>query len=580
MNSAYSRLKFIFLIALVALGLVWLRLGEWQVLHHQELSKVAQEQYASGVAITARRGRILDNNGSVLVGNEEVARLIVPPGWSGNSSDLAQKLSQALVDHQWLPPAVATDEAQRAAWLSLRETRYEATLSAQRYGVLLSGIERDKWASFAGFLDAGLRLEPTLRRAYPEASLAAQLVGFVGKNEWGEDQGYYGIEGAYDRELSGRSGWFASGSAPGGWGLLGHLERFLPYQHGSDIRLTLDKRTQQIAEQHLQRAITRYGAAAGEVVILDPKTGGILAMASWPGYDPGNFHQYQASYYRTPSISDLYEPGSTLKIITVAAALAEEKVTASTTCPMCSGPLNIGGYPIRTWNEEYNADISVKDALAKSDNTAMVWLQQLVGKDNFLKWLDKFALFAPTGVDLQGEAKPLQSVDSTWRERDLAIASFGQGIAINSLQLVRAAAVFANGGYLVKPHVVAAVWQKDKWQDTQTSSEQIISTDLAEEMKEIMVYSANQGDAQWLKDGEIRVAGKTGTAQIAEGGTYRETGTIASFIGFAPADNPQFVMLTKLIEPTLSPWGSETAAPLWYDIARSLLTGYAPPSNP
>jgi len=232
----------------------------------------------------------------------------------------------------------------------------------------------------------------------------------------------------------------------------------------------------------------------------------------------------------------------------------------------------INGFSIKTWDGVYNPDISMRDALAKSDNTAMVFVSEQIGASRFLQKLRDFGYNEKTGVDLQGEAQYRFREDKDWREIDTATASFGQGIASTSLQLTRAAAAIANGGKLLQPYVVAQVTQGDQVIETKPKViRQVISPQTAKTVTDMMVYTASQGDAKWALPEGVSVAGKTGTAQIAGEGGYLSDKTIASFIGFAPAENPQFVMLVKLREPTSSPWGSETAAPLWFEILTDVL---------
>jgi cell division protein FtsI/penicillin-binding protein 2 len=232
----------------------------------------------------------------------------------------------------------------------------------------------------------------------------------------------------------------------------------------------------------------------------------------------------------------------------------------------------INGFSIKTWNEVYNPGVNMRDALAKSDNTAMVYIQDLIGKKKMIEWWEKFELNKKTGIDLQGEAVGAWRASSRWSDIDVATSTFGQGIAVTSVQLVRAVASIANGGFLVQPHVVDAVREGSEWQEfTLSEPTKILSEFTSKTVTDMMVYSAQQGDAKWTSSRIVSVAGKTGTAQIAEEGKYVADKTLASFVGFAPAEDPEFVMLVLLRAPRSSPWGSETAAPLWYRILPAVL---------
>lgn len=536
-----------------------MRLGYWQIWKHQELSAIAQQQYDSLQEIPPERGLILDRNDYVLAGNEEVYTLFAQPHLLKESPEsIATKLAPLLID------PTASDAAQQQ--LMWQQTISGRLSSDRKWVSLATGLNREQEEKIKNLKIFTLGFDPIMDRRYPDASVSAHLLGFVGKDDQGQDQGYFGVEGYYDRELRGRPGKQEIQRSASGLPLLAAstLHETQP-EEGRNLRLTIDKGLQQSLEMLLADGVSKYSADSGEVVVMDPNTGDVLALAAVPTYDPRNFADADPSLYRNPVVSDLYEPGSTLKVLTVAAAVEAGVANAETTCPVCGGPRVISGFSIRTWNEAYNPNISVRDALAKSDNTAMVYLQDLLGKQRTLQWWEKFGLNVSTGVDLQGEVKPVWRSDRDWREIDVATSSFGQGIAITSLQLVRSVSSLANGGYLVRPRVVSALQTGSDWQTVPVQKgEKILSDETLRAVNEMMVYSAQQGDSKWTASRIVNVAGKTGTAQIAEGGTYLEDQTIASFVGFAPAEKPEFVMLVKLRYPKTSPWGSETAAPLWY----------------
>jgi cell division protein FtsI/penicillin-binding protein 2 len=254
-------------------------------------------------------------------------------------------------------------------------------------------------------------------------------------------------------------------------------------------------------------------------------------------------------------------------------------VTPDTKCEICSGPLKLDKYIIKTWNDKYTPDISMTDVIIESDNIGMSFVGQKLGADNLYDYLAKFGIGQKTGIDLQGEVAPKLREKGTWNIVDLATASFGQGVAVTGIEMVRAVAVIANGGYLVTPRVVSSV-NGDGWEEKTDFGVPltVISKDAANKATQMMVDAANKGEAKWCKIPGFNVAGKTGTAQIPVAGHYDATNTNHSFIGFAPATNPKFVMLVTLKSPQTSPWAAETAAPLWYAIAKDLFPyfGIAP----
>jgi len=550
------------------------RLGYWQIWKHNELASAAVNQYESSYRVSSQRGIVQDILGRILVSNREEYTLFAQPQIiQDDPAKISQLLTPIILEGIEKTPLEATD----SAWLEQKgkeiqqQLQFSLEADDKQWVALAHNLSRQQRGIIEDLNLFGLGFDTRYARNYPDASLSAQLLGFVGKTDLGEDQGYFGLEGFYDLELRGRGGVVHQQQTALGLPILFGKSDVFEQEEGSTLTLTINRDIQAVIEQKLQAGLERYGAVSGEVVVMDPNTGAIVAMASFPNYDPGRFMRFPSQYYRNPAVSDLYEPGSTMKVVTVAAGVEKGAITPEMECDSCAGPRVISGFTIRTWNEVYNPNINIKDALAKSDNTAMVFVQEKIGKEPFLEMLRKFGFNEKTGVDLQGEAEfPFRSSED-WRTIDVATASFGQGLATTSVQLVRAVAAIANGGKLLRPYVVQTVKQGEKEIQTQPKVlRQVISAQTAQTVTDMMVYSASQGDAKWALPEGVTVAGKTGTAQIAGEGGYLEDKTIASFIGFAPADNPKFVMLVKLREPTSSPWGSETAAPLWFEILPAL----------
>lgn len=575
MNTLQQRLRVWCIFLGIAFLVVIFRLAYWQLWMHDELASTAADQYESWVPLRTQRGTIFDTNGSVLATNQELYTLFAEPHrLELSATEVSEKLEPIIFSSLEMTEQEATDEA----WLKEKHEAVKDQLRStldqpeKRWVPVWSRLSREQRAEIESLGILGLGFDPHMYRYYPDASVSAHLLGFVGKNDAGEDVGYFGLEGFYDLELRGREGLAQQQRTALGLPITLGKSQQLAAQAGKDLVLTIDKGVQHQIEQKLLRGIERYGAKSGEVVVMEPRTGAIIAMASFPNYDPASFISFDPKYYRNPAVSDLYEPGSTMKVVTMAIGIESGAITPETSCDRCAGPRTISGFPIRTWNEEYNPDISMIDGLAKSDNTAMVFAQEQVGKERFLQGLREFGFAEMTGIDVQGEASYDFREDTQWRTIDVATASFGQGIATTSINLVRAVAAIANGGQLIQPHVVQEVLEEDgTFVIDPYVQRRVISEETAQTVTEMMVYTADQGDSQWTDSDEVKVAGKTGTAQIAEKGKYLEDATLTSFVGFAPADDPKFVMLVKLREPTSSPWGSETAAPLWYEILPLLL---------
>ncbi len=426
----------------------------------------------------------------------------------------------------------------------------------------------------------GFNNEPD--RYYPEASMAAHLVGFTGKDKNGNPQGYFGLEGYYDRQLSGKSGFTIQVRDAWGNPIASKMKGSSSIIDGRSLILHTDRVIQFILEQELKAGIARYGAESGMIGIINPKTGGILGLGAFPSFDPRHYQDYTDKLYKNPFISDTYEPGSTFKSIIMSSAIDAGVISSDTICAICNGPVEIDGFTIRTWNNKYHPGSTMTETIQYSDNIGMVFAGRKLGLDRMLEYLKIFGFDSATGIDLQGETAPNLRPRNDWYKIDLATAAFGQGITVTPIGLLSAFAAIANEGIRMEPHVVESV-ETPSGENIKINPKVLsrpISVKTAKIMTEILVNAVDNGEAKWAKPKGYRIAGKTGTAQIALGGHYDANKTIASFIGFAPADDPKFVMLVILNKPTTSIYGSETAAPIFFNIARKLFTYYnIPPTE-
>lgn len=548
------RIWTVFTLIVLLFLLITVRLFYWQIVEGDKLRLVASAQYFTEFTLPAARGQILASDGSPLVTNQIAYVVYAQPKEITNLATFSRSVASILpLDEQTL---LARLSVPGRFWVSLARKVESATGDALR-GLQLPGL--------------GLEKEP--KRYYPEASQAAHLLGFVGSDQNGNDKGYFGIEGYYDRELRGQDGRMqVEKDVRGAPILVGERKRIEP-ENGRILTTWIDRTMQRIVERRLTEGIRTYGAKEGSVTIMDPKTGGILAMASIPSYDPRNFGAYDKELYRNPAVATSFEPGSTFKVLIMSAALEERAVKPTTTMEE-TGPVTMGEYTIRTWDNTYRGTQTMTEVLQHSSNVGMVFVQKKLGKEKTLTYLHNFGLGESTGVDLQEETSPELRGDSQWYEIDLATASFGQGVAVTPLQMVRAVGALAHEGWLMEPHVVREI-RDEKGKVTTIRPKkvrQVISAATAKVLTEMMVFSVDNGEAKWAKPAGYRIAGKTGTAQIPVAGHYDEKKTIASFVGFAPADDPKFVMLVTLREPSTSPWGSETAAPLFFTIVKDIFS--------
>lgn len=550
------RYRFTFVILVLFFVLVIVRLFYWQVVKAQELSALGQLQYGRTVTVFPQRGEIRSSDGFPIVTNKISYLVFANPKEIKDKTTTINTLSQVL---------------------SLDTASISAALSLDRFWVpLTSGIDTQTKDKLDKLNLQGIGFEQQYSRFYPEASLAAQLVGFVGKDEAGEDKGYFGLEGYYNRLLKGKTGSAIQIHDAFGKPILARLNQQSGQIDGSSLILSLNRPIQFLIERVLKDSVDKYGAASGMVGVMDPKTGEILAMASYPNFDPRDYQDYSEKFYRNTFISDTYEPGSTFKPLVMSGALDAKLVTPQTKCTICSGPVLVSGYELHTWDDKYFKDTTMIEVIQHSDNTGMVFVAQKLGVDGMINYLEKFGIGNATGIDLQGEVTPSLKPENQWYAVDLATTGFGQGISITPIELLTAISAIANNGKRMEPHVVSAVENSDgvlvkippKVADTP------ISPETAKVMAEMMVNAVNKGEASWTKLDGYRVAGKTGTASIPVNGHYDPTKTIASFVGFAPADDPKFSMIVILNKPTASIYGAETAAPIFFEIAKNILSYY------
>lgn len=552
----FSLFTFIFLfLAVIA------RLFYWQVVRASELQLIAKAQYGRQVSLNAARGEIRTSDDFAIVANKLTYLVFANPKEIKDKKAISDKL---------------------ASLLDMDTASISAQLQLDRFWVpIKSSVDHKIKDKIEPLKLPGIGFEEQSTRFYPEASIGARLLGFVGKGDSGEDKGYFGLEGHYDRQLKGKSVQAVVIHDATGQPILSKLNN-QGKSDGRSLILNIDRTMQFMLDNILKDGVEKYGAEGGMAAVINPKTGAVLAMSSFPTYDPRSFQDYTDDQYRDPFISDTYEPGSTFKPLIMASALDAGVVKADTKCPICAGPVEIGGYEIKTWNDKYYANETMTNVIKHSDNTGMVYVGKSLGLERLIDYLEKFGMGDSTGIDLQGEAVPDLRPKDSWYPIDLATATFGQGINITPIQLLSAFTAIANKGLRMEPHVVAKIQTPDGQNlDIQPKVlSKPISERAAKIMTEMMVNAVDNGEAKFAKPKGYRIAGKTGTAQIPIDGHYDANKTIASFIGFAPADDPKFLMLVIIDRPTTSIYGADTAAPIFFQVAKNIFTYYGiPPTN-
>lgn len=558
-----------------ALFIVSCRLFYWQVIASPSLKSLSTRQYKQVLSKTGSRGSLYFSDGSLLVGNERVYRLFAEPKLLPDDRvEVAKKLASLIIfedpDFQKASPSAQEEH------LSAVVETFEQKLSGneKQWVGLKEKISEQTRQAIEQLKLPGIGFDTYEQRLYPEASAAAHITGFVGKTDEGESIGYFGIEGALEQELKPRVARDLIGRDALGSKIFTQTTQ-QQVLDGRDITTTLRRDLQLMVERELLKGVEKYGAKAGEAIVVDPKTGKIRALAAVPSFYQPEFIDYDSESYRNPSLGSLYEPGSTFKILTVAAGIDSGAIEPDTQCDVCSGPRRFGSYTIRTWNDVYHPNTTMREGLAASDNTAMMFITDRLGAENFEKYLHDFGIGEAINIDLQGDTETIFPKD--WRPVELATRSFGQGISISSLQLVRAVSTIANNGEMPALSIIESAYDPA----TNTThikppgeSKRVISPETARILTEMLVYAAQHGEAQWVFQDAYPIAGKTGTSQVASSGGYEEDATIASFIGFAPPEDPDFLLFIKLAEPTTSPWAAETAAPLWHTIAEQITVSW------
>jgi len=422
----------------------------------------------------------------------------------------------------------------------------------------------------------GIHFLPEAKRYYPMRELAAQVLGYVGT----DNNGLAGLELLYDEKVAGKPGLRtvlrdASGAMVVAPGL-----SFAEAEPGQDLHLTLDAAIQHIVERELQRAVEERGASRGMAVFLDPRTGGVLAMASYPSFDPNEFGRYSSARWRNRTIMDVYEPGSTFKIITGAAALGSGMVRATDELDCEMGAIVVYGKRIR--DHKPFGRLTFAQVLEKSSNVGVIKAALIVGDQRLYKTIRDFGFGRPTGIDLPGEGSGILHPMERWGMRGKAYISFGQGISVTPLQLASAVSAVANEGTLMRPHVVAGVG----WgiggntavlvSHSEKSGPAVVGHPMApataRELSHLLEGVVRQGTGKGAGVPGYRVAGKTGTAQIPVRGGYSSNGYLPSFVGFAPVDRPVMTGVVAIAEP--QGWeyhGGQVAAPVFGAIARQVL---------
>ncbi len=548
---------------------------------HQDLSRWADEQFSYAVEnYSPERGNIYDRWGRLLAGNEDVYEIGVMLEFVTNPKTIASTLEG--IDDLTYQDILATVSQE----YDPKKSVYAVIADFIPSGVIdvLSDIKQEYEIENPYGKNSqepslrGLIWRPHLKRSYPENTLASNVIGFYSFRDRQDGLGYYGVEEYYDDLLAGTP-----------------METFMPRNpylleslpevpSGASLVLTIDREIQAMVEKKLDEAVKEHEAESGTVVILDPRNGEILAMATQPRINLNVYWETEEQFKgKTPfnrAISETYEPGSVFKVLTMSAAFDKGIVDEETEFND-SGRFEYGGSVIYNWNRRANGKQTMQGCMQKSLNVCLAWVATELGSEDFYNYLNAFGIGRMTNVDLGGEEIWPLSVpgDSDWYPIQLATNSFGQGVAVTPLQIATAVAAVANEGKMMKPHVLKAIIQDGQQYNTTPQVLGVpIKPETATAMTEMLVKSLENESSLALVDG-YRISGKTGTAEIPVQGEYGTEETNASFVGWGPADEPQFLVYVWIEKPKSSPWGSVVAAPVFRDIVKELVVYLEIPSD-
>ena len=524
----------------VLLGVAFARAFWLQAVNGDAYAAMAVQQHRETVVVPAGRGMIVDRNGEPLAIGKPTTTVYANP----RQVDRPRELTLAAVKHLGGEPgplyAALTDRSRGFVYVA----RKADPLRAEKLEKL-------------GF--AGLGFYPEELRTYPQGPVAAQVLGFAGL----DNVGLEGLERSLEKVLAGRPGSQTIVKDPLGRAL--DVVATKPETPGRSVRLTLDHQIQANAEVVLQDVVRRYGARAATAIVMDPHTGAVLAMAVAPGFNANRFATTRPDRRRNRAVTDTYEPGSTFKLVTVAAALEERIVNPGTSFRLAP-TIRVADRVIRESHTRGTERLSVREIVEYSSNIGTITIAQRLGEGRLASWIDRFGFGDETGVDFPGESPGFALPLDQWSGSTIGTVPIGHGIAVTPIQMARAYAAIANGGVLVRPHLVERV---DGRPVKGRSRQRVVSRQVSRQMLAMLRGVVVEGTGTAAAIPGYTVAGKTGTAaKIDANGRYSHSRYVASFVGLVPATRPRLVIMVMIDEPHGSIYGGDVAAPAFREIAR------------
>ena len=548
---------------LVVAGLVGYRLFVLSVVNHSAYSRTAQAQNENISNVIARGNIYLSNGGSETIlaaTNKKFPLAYVVPSQVESKEGAIEALSNILgIDQE--------------------EVRQKLNSKSENLKVITRRITNQQVDEIKNLKIKGVGVSYELDRFYPGDRLASNVMGFLGYRPEGIRAGQYGVEEYYDQDLFGKETNIYNFLAVNPFSFFNKKPATeSQFDKPNDIVLTIDKNIQIFTEDRLKNIIEKWKAEKGVVIVQEPKSGKILAMASWPNFNPNEYKNFEPRYFLNGVTQEVYEPGSSFKPVTMSAGLDLAKITPQTTYED-KGFLNISGYAIHNFSNKVFGLQTMTQVLEKSINTGVMFVENLIGDDNFLDYVVNMGFGQKTGVDLPGEVSGDITNLYSGRKINYLTASFGQGIAVTPLQLLNAYSTIANGGKLMRPHILDKII-KEGGEEVLTKPEIVsipISEKTAVKLQSMLVGVVDNGFDKARITG-YDIAGKTGTAQIPDGsGGYSENEFIHNFVGFAPAYNAQFAILIKMDKPQGIAFAADSLSPTFKEIATFLINYYGIP---
>lgn len=575
-HSKFSNSRLVIYFLSVLGIVVILQTFRWQILHADKFKDLSEEQYKSTQISIAPRGKISASDGTILAVDEPVWNIYATLSndvderekFFKDKEKFVSEVSGILgVEREEISSKLSDDFVYASLKKQVSTEKKKALESVEIFGEGSKGF--------------GLYFEREEKRIYPNDTLAAHVLGFLGKDSDGKTNGQYGIQGYYFGDINGRSGYtYEEKDSFGNVILTSEYQPVLP-REGKDFKLTIKPNLQSKAEKVLEEAVKNTRSKSGSVIIMDPKTGAILVMANYPTYSPGEYWRVpEASILKNKAISDVYEYGSIQKPLTVAIALDSNLIDKNYKCNDNTGYLDLyavtgyedlKGSKVYTWNRKPAGTIDIADIFRTSNNPCSAQIALKMDAQKYYAKLQEFGLGKFIGIGLQDESTNYLKPFDFWTKLDVITSAFGQGISATALQAISAQSVFANNGVRMRPYIIEEI--KDE-NETITIKPQVLSQPISKETADIIKEALKEAVDRGLLGGMVKdlkqysIAAKTGTAQIANIGKvgYKSDYSNDTVVGFAPVENPKMIMLVRLEEPQSSSFSTMTAAPLWEKI--------------